>query len=447
MSTALLDLASLTFQGQSAALGHADVVSALVEGGVTVRETITGSSTLDLTLSDPDWALTNSTLMQARTATVIDGVGFEVTALDRQGLHLRVTCEDLAVAALTRKTGYRASKVGTTARADFCRLLIREVPWVKVVAAPGAAALEQLARGTDPSTATGTETTQPPENTWAAVARIMGAIGWRAFSHRGTVYLAPDSWLVTNRPGKYTLTPTSDGVENINFTVDVGQPSQSATLTVIAGTMDLIPGTSVTLAKVGVGSGQWLVETITRTYSSKRATVNLVRPQAALPEPKDSGTAGNVGEGGYSGSTLADGGSSSGNADVDAFVNAALSKKGNPYKMGGNGPLAYDCSHLVAYAAGKAGIKASAPVSALLQLCSTKGRLITVDQAMITRGALLIRGPNEHVAISLGNATTIEAHGKADGIGIHPATGRKWTTGGILPGLNLTVPAAKDLRN
>ena len=70
-----------------------------------------------------------------------------------------------------------------------------------------------------------------------------------------------------------------------------------------------------------------------------------------------------------------------------------------------------------------------------MQSIAGQCRLISVESAIATRGALLVRGPNGHIAISLGNGWTIEARGKAYGVGIFPANGRAWTTGAIIPAI------------
>jgi hypothetical protein len=111
----------------------------------------------------------------------------------------------------------------------------------------------------------------------------------------------------------------------------------------------------------------------------------------------------------------------------------ALTQKGKPYIWGDSGPNSFDCSGLVQWAAGKVGLTFPKPVSSQLAQCTRAGTLITVQQAIATPGALLIRGPNEHIVISLGNGNTIEAMGKAYGVRIGGTKGRTWTTGALLP--------------
>lgn len=62
-----------------------------------------------------------------------------------------------------------------------------------------------------------------------------------------------------------------------------------------------------------------------------------------------------------------------------------------------------------------------------------KGTQMSVADAIRTPGALLFR-PG-HVAISLGDGRTIEARGRAYGVGIFNAQGR-FTSAGMIPGMS-----------
>ncbi len=63
---------------------------------------------------------------------------------------------------------------------------------------------------------------------------------------------------------------------------------------------------------------------------------------------------------------------------------------------------------------------------------------IEIEDAITTPGALLFRmsSSGNHVAISRGNGTTIEARGKAYGVGVFSAKGRPWTHAGLIPGVD-----------
>lgn len=473
MSTASLDLSKLIVNGRSGSKHHANVLDAVTS--MNMRETITGASTVEITLQDEHRKVLRSVLAGTRSTIQLDGAGFELAATSKSGTSLTLTFEDMAVAALRRKHGARAVAGNIMSRAQFCATLAREVSWIKVAAAPGAKSLVQLARGsgvklttsssgdvggwgdygttsvapTTPKTSTstttasgqvsreGNESRSDDEDSWAAIGRILGEINWRACVVRGVLYLAPDSFLIDRARDAYALTEASKGVDNIDFDWDIGKPAATATLTVWAGIHALAAGSPVSLSKMGPANGKWLVETIERSPFTKLCTVSLVRPQPTLPEPRDlrQDATSDIGEGGW-GLPVDIGGSGPGAGSgsiADRFVNAALSQNGKPYVWGGSGPNSFDCSGLVQWAARKVGVSFPKPVLSMLGNC----RRIPIADAVSTRGALLLRrGDPNHVAISLGNGKTIEARGKAYGVGQFSATsGRSWTTGGLIPGI------------
>jgi cell wall-associated NlpC family hydrolase len=206
----------------------------------------------------------------------------------------------------------------------------------------------------------------------------------------------------------------------------------------------------VILAGMGAGNGAYLVETIVRTETSRMATVTCVRPLPTLPEPKNAGATADAGEGDFTVPTQEKVTAASPSATAEAFVQVALSEQGKPYRWGASGPAAFDCSGLVQYCANKVGVHTvHKPVSAIYEHIkdTAVGYIISVDQAIATRGSVLIRissAEGNHIAISLGNGQTMEAHGKATGCGIYPAHGRLWTAGAIIPGIEVEAKAKQS---
>lgn len=488
MSTAQIDLASLQLTGPKGSTLRANVLEALEE--LTVSQTITGASTVQMTLSDPHRTLLRSGLLSVRTTVIVAGSAYELAQVAKSGPKVTVTFEDIAVAALRLKKGARSVAAGKMSRAQFCTTLIREVGWVKVASAPGAKSLVQLSRGSGATAATGetvgpggwgnfgsTSTTPTPattttttksaaatkadeEDTWTAVTRILGEIDWRVCVIGGVVYLAPDSWLMSHAKKTYALSESSPGVDNIDVDWDVGKPAATATMQVWSGYTDLTVGSPVTLSGMGPGNGSWLVESITRKAHTKLCDVQLIHPQPTLPEPADTGAGlGGIGEGGWGSFTIPDtaaGGPGTlqvtehgggGLTICERFVQYALSANGKPYVWGASGPNSWDCSGLVQWAAGKVGVSLPKPVSSQ----SKRLRYIPVQQAIATRGALIFRGmpgvsgSTDHIVISLGNGYTIEARGKNYGCGIFPLKGRQFTGAGVIPAIPPDT-TARDIR-
>lgn len=497
MSLTILDKASLIIDGRSVNGAYADLAAALVE--VRVRETITGASTLTLKVVDPKGTIRNSGLLAAKVTAVIDGAGFELVRTDRSTrADLTITFEDMAVAALRRRNSYRKVAAGAMSRAAFCQLLIREEPWITVSAAPGALSKVELARGSAASTTTeepaggsggfGTKGLDPAaakaiilgsasasksstskktevEDTWDACGRIMGEIGWRAYALRKQVVLAPDSWILS-RGTPYALSESSPGLDSIGWEFDTGQPAATATLRVRCGTSTTFPaGSRVTLSGEGPADGDWLVETIDRTDRTQVADVTLIRPSPALPEPTVNALSANPGEGGWGtsgdesggGQIVGSTGAAAPSALVEAFVQKALAQAGKQYVWGATGPGSFDCSGLVMWCAAQVGGTGSPTSTARvpyfgrtvgnqLALARSAGTLMSVEAAIATRGALLIRGPDGHIAISLGGGKTIEAKGRAYGVGVFSARGRGWTTGAWVPGITVSASSSRDGR-
>jgi hypothetical protein len=94
----------------------------------------------------------------------------------------------------------------------------------------------------------------------------------------------------------------------------------------------------------------------------------------------------------------------------------------------------WDCSGLVYTKLKELGIDPPRTSTQQLEWCRQNGTIISLDKAIRTRGALLLR--EGHVAVSLGDGHTIEALGEEWGVGIFSATGnRTFTDGGLVPGL------------
>ena len=136
-------------------------------------------------------------------------------------------------------------------------------------------------------------------------------------------------------------------------------------------------------------------------------------------------------------------------AVADGMVEEAFTQAGKPYVFGAEvdlddpDPAAFDCSELVQWAAHRAGLRMPDGSWNQVSHCRDKLTLISVDLALDKRGALLFkfssnpfrgeRPSSAHVAISLGNGTTIEARSTNYGVGSFSAAGRGWTHAGLIP--------------
>lgn len=122
-----------------------------------------------------------------------------------------------------------------------------------------------------------------------------------------------------------------------------------------------------------------------------------------------------------------------------SFVSKLLSQRGDHYLFGGEirpgtiNPDYYDCSEYVEWAAHMVGGYMPDGSSAQLSYCDKHESTISVTRGLATAGALLFH-PG-HVAVNLGNGKTIEARGRAYGVGIFSAANRGWTAAAKVPGM------------
>lgn len=128
---------------------------------------------------------------------------------------------------------------------------------------------------------------------------------------------------------------------------------------------------------------------------------------------------------------------------------------GLPYVLGAEAdltgavsPSALDCSELVQLACQLCGIPAPDGHWVQWAWCRDAGLLISVEQAIATPGALLFvyDGSTEgHVAFSDGAGYTVEARGRAYGVGRWSARHRGFTHGGLIPGVDYTGGGEWDM--
>jgi len=144
---------------------------------------------------------------------------------------------------------------------------------------------------------------------------------------------------------------------------------------------------------------------------------------------------------------------------ADELVQKALEQEGDEYGFGHEvdlsdpNPDMFDCSELPEWLCAQLRVKPIFPDGTIWQIrhCRNHGTLISVEEAIGTRGALLYLFRNRfgemvnpfkgerpamaHVAISLGDNRTIEARGRKYGVGIFSAFHRGWTHAAKVPGL------------
>lgn len=128
---------------------------------------------------------------------------------------------------------------------------------------------------------------------------------------------------------------------------------------------------------------------------------------------------------------------------VANFVNLALQQVGKTYVFGAVGPNVFDCSGLVLYCLQQLGIRFPHYTGSQYDTIKTAGTDCSVEEAINMYGALLFIGSSasspadDHVAISLGNGSDVEAtHTGSYVLKLGGTSSRGWTAAGFIPGLD-----------
>ncbi|MCA1781993.1 MAG: C40 family peptidase [Dermatophilaceae bacterium] len=458
-------LSSLTVEGKKLSR---DVVEAVTRA--ELERNIDGSSTLEIKLHDSTREIIRSPLFKSSVIAKIDDRAYSLVKVRKSQDDVSLTFEDLAIASLRSHDEPLKVAPGTTTHVAFVRRLVKEESWLKLFVPPDVKpprAQVELARG-EPGKEVGTSKFDvEAEDSWKAIGRIGSERGWRRFvRNQNEIWYVPDTWLYKQKPS-FKVSENTNGVDEIDFDYDVGKPVATAKILARAARWAVPVGSVIEIEKSGPADGKWLVSSIRRDVFSLTVTIELTQPQPELPEPEPQAesSVSERGESGYgspedlaigalagvssgalpsapSAPSAPSGGTVPGGLYVNRVVSLALAQRGKPYIWGGKTTRGFDCSGLVSHATRLAGRELSSGSVNQYNACRNAGTLISVSQAINTRGALLFRigrgsapGAN-HVAISLGNGQTIEAKGRAWGVGVFSASGRGWNGGARIPGFN-----------
>jgi hypothetical protein len=134
-----------------------------------------------------------------------------------------------------------------------------------------------------------------PEDSWTAINRLMGDIGWRVFMVDDTLWTASDEWLAAVQPGA-TLVEGEGACSRIDWSFDEARAasvnitgdkrlSYDVATAQVDSSWVAAPGFSVAIAGQGVANGRWLIQQWQRTLGRPDGRLDLIRPAQTLGEP------------------------------------------------------------------------------------------------------------------------------------------------------------------
>ncbi|MFW6776066.1 C40 family peptidase [Nocardioides sp. CPCC 205120] len=431
MTIAGIDPEPLQLQLISPTLGSGLDISQALVARPTVTRTMAGVSTFDLSVTDADRHILRARELSHRLWAIVANLHWELVRISKSGDRLSLTFEDAVVAELRRQTSRLTIAAGSTTRAGIAAMLAGEID-VPYAAQPTTARVV---------TAIERSTSGQESNSWEVLGSdVADPVRWRRFSDGRRLIVGGDDWLLRRSPAIH-LTEHTGPVGAVNFDLDQGRRAETATVDVDLEAFAIDPGIPAVCFDYGPARGTWLVEEVRQELGASRGTVKLTRGRRALPEPtRPAGGSGDAGVTGFvprATTTTKSAGTagSSANAARERMVQYALKQKGKRYVWGASGPNSFDCSGLVQEATRHAGRVLAKPSASQWTTVKRRGRVISVKEAYRTRGALLFRvglGGTNHIAISLGDGSTIEAMGSAYGVVVaRGAASRRWTGAGI----------------
>lgn len=396
--------------------------------------TISGASTLTLTIEDPHRVFVNSKVAQIltpatptldldgsyspsaipyvpTTCAITDGTTelvFALASVEKEGDEVTLTFEDLIINqlryAFATQAGYMSTS-GTMTRADFMTQIISKsnVPTNAIAVPDGFNGVqdvqEQLQWGTSDS---------PTEDAWTCLTRLANEVQWRCFSTGQAIIFGPDEWLLSQAVAA-TFQEFTDGVDSIDFDWDMGQQEANATVNCVAQLLGFLPGQLVRLVGIGVASGLWIASEMERDLFTPDATLSVIQPQPSISEAQAAAL--NSGTATTSTPSASPQAGTGGSQQAQSAVAYALAQVGKPYQWGGTGPGAFDCSGLCYAAYASVGVTIPRTSEAQYE------QLPHVPMSSLLPGDLIFYNPGEdgiagepgHVVMAIGNGNMVEA--------------------------------------
>lgn len=265
------------------------------------------------------------------------------------------------------------------------------------------------------------------EDSWQCMQRLADEVDWRCFVVGKNVYFIPDRDLYKARPVD-TISEDDDLIDSINFDFDLGKDVSHAEVECHASRWVAPPGSCLMIEKCGPANGRWMVSEISRSLYNNDTTINLIKPQKALPEPRASTS-----------STTTEAQNSKlkhvGGFGGDFAVRLGMQYVGGPYLFGahhgdsyealrdGDPTPPFDCSSFARFMWAKGGhVDIGGDTKQQVALAKAKDWLQGTGgppPGGWLEGDLLYPTPG-HVAVATGEGTVVQAANHKDGIIVSP---------------------------
>lgn len=123
------------------------------------------------------------------------------------------------------------------------------------------------------------------EDSWTAIQRLAGEVGWHAFMDNGTLYYISENELMKSKP-RYVLDEDTPGIHTIDFDVDQGKVRGEVRIQCAAALEKFRIGTVVQLKNLGIANGRWLVSSVRQDLFDPTVTEVVCKTLTPkLPEP------------------------------------------------------------------------------------------------------------------------------------------------------------------
>lgn len=388
---------------------------------------LTDISQVDITFTDPGWALLKSGIFSINASVDIESYQMEIASISTgsdadEVENVNIKCRSRVIRKLKNRRGARVMR--NVSPSEF---VISEC---KAVGAKyrvqGSSKRKQVARDVPKD---GQQEVSNPPSSWTTFKRLADEVGFVMFETAGVIYFGKPSWLISEGGSAWQYFRYKSGKDDNGRVYSVPEAdrsedstAESVKFTVHTNSLDWVKvGGRFNLSGVPTFETNYLVSSVSIDMTDPRNLVDVTGVLASNPDPSDT----------------AKGQSRRGTQLRSDFVYWVRKQIGNRYAdtqvgLGSNNPNTFDGDELAQWAASQVGIYLPETANLQIEFCESHGTLISVASAAKIAGTLLWR--NNSIGISLGNGQIVESVRGKVGIRKGGATSR-YSRAGKIPSM------------